>query len=399
MISAFYPPDAFGGDAIFIQNLNRELLRRGHEVDVIYCADSYNSLKGGGEAKFASLGGVTTHALRSGAGVLAPLAAHQTGRPLLHARAISRVLRSKPFDVVHFHNISVFGPAVLRTAAPANAIKLYTAHEHWLVCPLSVLWKDGRELCTAPSCFACSVRSGRPPQFWRRTDLLANSARHVDAFFALSQASAEAHRQRGFRPAMHVLPGFAASPADVADSSPHPRPYFLFVGRLEKYKGVQDVIPLFASDGDYDLVIAGAGWFENELRRLANGSARVHFVGWKDANELGGYYKHARALIAPSLTLETFGMVVAEAMAHGAPVIARDLGPYPELLAAGGGLLFRNQAELAEAIDRLREDDALRAKLSSQAVSSYLAQRTPEIHVDRYLSAIDEIRHSKPQPR
>jgi glycosyltransferase involved in cell wall biosynthesis len=399
MISAFYPPDAFGGDAIFIQNLNRELLRRGHEVDVIHCADSYNSLKGRREAKFAMLEGVTTHALRSGAGVLAPLAAHQTGRPLLHSGAIRRVLRSKPFDVVHFHNISVFGPKVLHTPAPANSIKLYTAHEHWLVCPLSVLWKNGRELCLSPSCFACSIRAGRPPQLWRHSDLLAQSANQVDAFLALSQASAEAHRQRGFRPAMRVLPGFAALPAAVADPSPHARPYFLFVGRLEKYKGVQDVIPLFDSGSAYDLLIAGAGGFENELRRFADGRPQVHLVGWKSAHELGRYYKHARALIAPSLTLETFGMVVAEAMAHGAPVIARDLGPYRELLAGGGGLLFRDRIELAGAVNRLGADDELRAKLSSQAVSSFLAERTPEIHVDRYLSMIAEIRRAKSQSR
>ena len=395
MISAFYPPDAFGGDAIFIQNLNRELLRRGHEIDVIHCADSYNSLKGGGETKFPVLEGVMTHPLRSGGGILAPLAAHQTGRPMLHRRAIQRVLRSKPFDVVHFHNISVFGPKVLQTPVPANAIKLYTAHEHWLVCPLSVLWKNGRELCRKPSCFACSIRAGRPPQLWRHGNLLAQSAKHVDAFLALSQASADAHRQRGFAPPMHIVPGFTALPVDVAGSRPHARPYFLFAGRLEKYKGVQDLIPLFDSNGAYDLLIAGAGGFEDELRRLAQDHPRVHFVGWKGADELGRYYRHARALIAPSLTVETFGMVVAEAMSRGTPVIARDLGPYPELLSRGGGLLFRDRSELTDAVSRLGADDELRATLSSQALASYLAERTPEIHVDRYLSTIDEIRRTK----
>jgi glycosyltransferase involved in cell wall biosynthesis len=309
------------------------------------------------------------------------------------------VLRSKPFDVVHFHNISVFGPQVLQTPAPANAIKLYTAHEHWLVCPLSVLWKNGQELCRQPACFACSIRAGRPPQLWRHSDLLAHSAKQVDAFLALSQASADAHRQRGFGPQMRVLPGFAALPDEVTAASPHPRPYFLFVGRLEKYKGVQDVIPLFNSGGAYDLLIAGAGRFEGELRQIAKDRPNVHFVGWKGAEELGRYCKHARALIAPSLTLETFGLVVAEAMALGAPVLARDLGPSPELFSGGGGLLFRDQTELAAAVHRLGADDGLRAKLSSQALASYLAERTPQIHVDRYLSTIDETRRSKSSPR
>jgi glycosyltransferase involved in cell wall biosynthesis len=196
---------------------------------------------------------------------------------------------------------------------------------------------------------------------------------------------------------MRVLPGFAAPPAEVVDASPHPRPYFLFAGRLEKYKGVQDVIPVFAPGGEYDLLIAGTGRFEEELRQLAKDRPNVHFVGWKDARELSRYYKHSRALIAPSLTLETFGMVVAEAMSHATPVIARDLGPYRELLADGSGLLFRDQTELAEAVNRLGADNGLRAQLSSLALASYLAERTPKIHVDRYLSTIDEIRLSKAQ--
>ncbi len=396
MISAFYPPESFGGDAIFIERLSRELLSRGHSVDVIYCADSYKALGGKVVPPVESVDGLTIHRLHSGFGTLAPLAAHQTGRPLLHRHAIREILQSKPFDVVHFHNISVFGPGVLTIPGPPGALKLYTAHEHWLVCPLSVLWKNNEELCRQPTCTSCTLRAGRPPQLWRHTALMERCAQSVDAFFALSEASAKVHRERGFASQMRLLPNFVSAPEDPALQAPHPRPYFLFVGRLEKYKGLQDVIPLFAGGGDYDLVILGEGGYEQDLRHLTQGSPRVHFAGRIGADRLGAYYQHARALIAASLTYETFGMVVVEAMARGVPVIARELGAYPELIAAsGGGLLFRESEGLSECIHRIGTDDLLRARLSESAGRAYARYWTPEIHVDRYLQAIEDIRKSE----
>jgi glycosyltransferase involved in cell wall biosynthesis len=221
-------------------------------------------------------------------------------------------------------------------------------------------------------------------------------AQSVDAFFALSEASAKAHQERGFASPMRLLPNFVSAPEDPVKLAPHSRPYFLFVGRLEKYKGLQDVIPLFTGDGDYDLLILGEGGYEQELRRLAHGSPRVHFTGWIGADRLGAYYQHARALVAPSLTYETFGMVVVEALARSVPVIARDLGAYPELLAAsGGGLLFRDTEGLAECLQRIGADDLLRARLGESARIAYANHWTPEAHVDHYLRAIDEVRKSR----
>jgi glycosyltransferase involved in cell wall biosynthesis len=192
---------------------------------------------------------------------------------------------------------------------------------------------------------------------------------------------------------MHLLPNFVSAPEAPIPQTPHPRPYFLFVGRLEKYKGLQDVIPHFAGAGEYDLLILGQGGYEQELRRLARDSWRVHFAGWLGADRLGPYYQHARALVAASLTYETFGMVVVEAMARGAPVIARELGAYPELVSAsGGGLLFRDPESLAECFQRMGADDALRDRLSESARAAYVKYWTPETHVDRYLLAIDDIR-------
>ena len=71
-------------------------------------------------------------------------------------------------DVVHFHNISlVGGPGILGLGTNRRAVRIMTAHEHWLICPMHLLWKYDRQPCDAPNCVSCCLKGGRPPQLWR----------------------------------------------------------------------------------------------------------------------------------------------------------------------------------------------------------------------------------------
>lgn len=75
----------------------------------------------------------------------------------------------------------------------------------------------------------------------------SGSSTHVDAFIAMRGFSREKHREFGFPREMEVLSAFI-SDTDSANVTPdeHPsrKPYFLIVGRLERIKGLQDVIPV-----------------------------------------------------------------------------------------------------------------------------------------------------------
>ena len=98
------------------------------------------------------------------------------------------------------------GPGLL--AIPTAAIKLYTTHEHWLVCPTHVLWRFNREPCTERRCLQCVLHARRPPQLWRGTGLLDRSLRHVDAIIAPSRFTREKHIEFGLRvdaPIVHVF--------------------------------------------------------------------------------------------------------------------------------------------------------------------------------------------------
>lgn len=393
-LTTFYPPYSFGGDAMFIHRLVNALAARGHEVDVVHCADSYLSLAGRPpQAPAANHPNVTVHTLKSRWGILSPLLTQQTGRPWLKSNRLHQILISKKFDVIHYHNISLLGPKVL-TLAPdyADFLKVYTAHEHWLICPMHVLWKNNQRLCDKPDCFRCTLHFRRPPQWWRYTRLLERCAADVDVFLSPSRFTVEMHRERGFSRPLQHMPYFVPSTelgATQSDVSPHPRPYFLFVGRLERMKGLQTLLPVFRGHPQADLLVAGTGEYETELRREAAGINNVVFLGSLPQAQLRAYYRHAIAAIVPSLGYETFGLIVPEAHRERTPVIVRALGALQEVAEESrGGFVYRTQEELAQAMKQLQENPALRRELGERGYQCYLERWTEEPHLAAYFDIL-----------
>lgn len=389
-LTTFYPPYSFGGDAIYIYRLAHALADAGHEVDVVHCVDSYRLFRPRDpEIAFPEHPRVTRHELRSGYGVLSPMLSQQTGRPWLKGRRIRELLVGKPYDVLHFHNVSLLGPHILRLEPPGGrAVKIYTTHEHWLICPLHVLWKFGRRPCDGPECLRCTLMARRPPQLWRYTDMLAAASRHVDQFVSPSRFTAGMHAERRFpRPVAHLPYFLDRVDADWQTPAPRPqaRPYVLFVGRLEVIKGLQTVIPLWESLPDIDLLVAGTGTHEARLRAQAGANPRIKFLGAQSQRQLGPLYTHALACVVPSITYETFGITVIEAFARKTPAIVRDLGALPEAIHdSGGGLVFQTSDDLLDAVRRLAASPALRAELGQRGYDAFVRWWSREPHLRLY---------------
>lgn len=393
-LTTFYPPYSFGGDAMYIYRLSRALGDAGHQVDVIHCIDAYHlQHPSEPDIDFADHPNVRTFGLKSGFGWLSPLLTHQTGRPYLKAQTIRRVFAATPYDVVHFHNMSLLGPKTL-TYEPqgARALKIYTTHEHWLICPTHVLWKFGERPCEKPECLRCVVKANRPPQLWRYTGLLGRASRHVDQFVSPSRFTAAMHAERGFPQPVLPLPYFAERSDEdwrAPRARPQPEPYFLFVGRLEIIKGLQTLIELWKGVTDVDLLVAGTGTYGAELRALAAANPRVKFLGPLSQRELANLYVHALAAIVPSVTYETFGMVSIEAFARKTPVIVRDLGALPEAVQdSGGGFVYRTDEELLAAMRRLQASPALRAELGERGYRAFVERWSTEAHMRQYLDLL-----------
>lgn len=177
----------------------------------------------------------------------------------------------------------------------------------------------------------------------------------------------------------------------------------LFVGRIERRKGVELLVEAFAEVAArvpyLHLVLAGkdthtdAGGtslrtrLETRLRRAGLG-ARVSWLGPVDPTRLAELYAGADFLVAPS-PVEPFGLVYLEAMAAGLPVIGCAAGGVPELVTheRQGLLVTPAVMPLAEALIRLAGDPGLRLRLARQArvrAAAFdhrvLAERTAEVY-------------------
>ena len=399
--TTFYPPYSFGGDAVYLHRVAHALGEEGHTVDIVHCVDSYHLLHPTPpEVRFAEHPNVTRHELRHPAGWLSPLIAHQAGHPLLNHSRIRHIVASKPFDVVHFHNISLLGPGILRYAPPnPHCVKLYTTHEHWLVCPMHVLWKFGERACEKPDCLACTLRGRRPPQLWRYTGALPRAAAHVHRFLSPSRFTARMHAERGFPYPVETLPYFLDRTDDDWRNPaprPHDQPYFLFVGRLERIKGLHTLIDAWNEGMPYHLLIAGAGSAEDALRRQAAANPRIRFLGPQSQQALAALYTHAVATIVPSVTYETFGMILIESFARKTPVIVRDLGALPEVVhQSGGGFVYRDNRELLSSARRIAQSPALRAGLGEKGYQEFLRSWSRQAHLACYARHINEIRRAQ----
>jgi glycosyltransferase involved in cell wall biosynthesis len=398
LVTTFFGAHSFGGDAAYVDRLARALARRGHEVHVFHCVDAFSAVRGAHPLRpYTPPPGVIVHPLRSGLGVLSPLATQLTGRPYFKAEALREVVDAADTDVVHFHNISlVGGPGVLHMGR--QAVRLMTAHEHWLICPMHLLWKYGKRPCDRAQCIRCSLAGRRPPQPWRYTGALDRGLQELDALLFPSRHALEEHRRRRIgAPLVHLpyfLPddwsgGIEDHPAEPAD-----RPYLAAAGRLVAMKGFQRLIPIMKWLPEVDLRIAGAGPYERRLRALARGMNNVHFEGLLGGQALARLFHGARAVVVPSLFPETFGYVVLEAFAVRTPVVVHsDGGALHETgVESGGGLGFRTDAELLLTLRRLVHDDDLREELADRGFAMRTGEWSEAAHMDRYLDLVRTLR-------
>jgi glycosyltransferase involved in cell wall biosynthesis len=233
---------------------------------------------------------------------------------------------------------------------------------------------------------------------WRYTGLLEDCCRQVDLFLGPSRFVTRLHQQKGFPRAFAELPLFSDYPPAAAEASMplHPRPFFLFVGRLEPLKGAGPLVRAWRDFEEADLVLAGTGSEERRLRRMAEGNPRVRFLGHLPFDRLSPWYLQALALVLPTTTYEMSGTVIVEAFSHGTPVIVRDIGGMPEAVEqSDAGFVFRTEEELVASLRRLVSSPALRRELGENALAAWRLRWSPDAQLDRYFELLEETARRK----
>jgi phosphatidyl-myo-inositol alpha-mannosyltransferase len=147
----------------------------------------------------------------------------------------------------------------------------------------------------------------------------------------------------------------------------------LFVGRHEPRKGLLELLKahriLRKTGCNCRLLIVGTGPQEREARRyvLTSRMSGVEFLGRVSDEEKAQLFRTADVFVSPATGGESFGIVLLEAMAAGAPIVASDIHGYKGVLKRGEqGLLVppRKPKAIAAAVAQLLDDPDLRAQMS-----------------------------------
>jgi phosphatidylinositol alpha-mannosyltransferase len=330
-----YPEN--GGVAQHVRNLYENLRLRGHDVRIITASHG---------PQRASEGDI----LRIGVGFTVPLNGSM-GTLTFSPRYISQVrdlLERERFDVLHLHE--PFVPFLsLFLLRESKSVNIATFHAY----------------------------AGFSPSYELGSRVMKAHAARLHGRIAVS-AAARHFIDRFFPGDYKVIPNGVDIPrfegavpiARWQDGTPN----VLFVGRHEPRKGLLDLLKahriLRRTGYQQRLLVVGSGPQEREARRYVatRGLKAVAFLGRVSDAEKAQLYRTADIYCSPATGGESFGIVLLEAMAAGAPIVASDIHGYKGVVRRGReGLLVppHEPKELARAIARLLDDPVARLEMGA----------------------------------
>jgi len=325
------PPTRYGGTEAVVGLLADGLVRAGHEVVLWASGDSLT---------LAELRSVYLHGLRLDPAVADP-------QPYQWVHVVEAIKDAQEFDIIHNHE----GEQVMALAGLVDVPMLTT--KHCLITPdRRFVWERYRGFFNTVS---QAERATVPPLDGARFAGVVYNAVDVASF--------------PFR-------------ADKED-------YLLFIGQIASTKGTHLAVQVARRLG-MRLIIAGKidphnrQYFAETIEPYIDGK-QIQFLG-EVGYEKRDVYANARCLLMPICWEEPFGLVMAEAMACGTPVIAFNRGSAPELVVDGDtGYIVRDLDEMAEAVGRLHRLDPYRCR---QHVEEHF---DAPIMVQRYLEIYQRI--------
>jgi len=330
-----YPEN--GGVAQHVRHLYENLRLRGHDVRIITASHG---------PQRASEGDI----LRIGVGFSVPLNGSM-GTLTFSPRYISQVrelLERERFDILHLHE--PFVPFLsLFLLRESNSVNIATFHAY----------------------------AGFSPSYELGSRVMKAHAARLHGRIAVS-AAARHFIDRFFPGDYKVIPNGVDIPrfegavpiARWQDGTPN----VLFVGRHEPRKGLIDLLKahriLRRTGYEERLLVVGGGPQEREARRYVatRGLKAVEFLGRVSDAEKAQLFRTADIYCSPATGGESFGIVLLEAMAAGAPIVASDIHGYKGVVRRGReGLLVppHEPKELARAIARLLDDPVMRVEMGA----------------------------------
>ena len=342
-----------GGIENHVRMLAEAQVARGHDVTVLVTSPNRNS-------RIENMNGV---------------------RVIFASRLLN--LSSAPISVALFQRVSALETEITHLHAP------YPVGE-------VAQWWFGKTRATILTYHSDIVRQKIMGAFYM--PLLHRVLAHVDTIIATSPNYIETSRvlTRWKNNCVVVPLGIPPlSPAPHDANVPHTE--FLFVGKLRYYKGINYLLQAMSQIPGAHLTIVGTGPMENNWRALADElgiAARVTWAGQVPDAELPAHYQACDIFVLPcSERSEAFGAVQLEAMAAGKPIVSCEVNSGVSWVNQNEitGLVVppKNPDALRHALNRLRQDDALRQTMGAAGQARYAREFTLDVMVTRVLQVYE----------
>lgn len=319
-------------------------------------------------------------------------------------------LVQKKRGLLHVHSLS--SPLLLNALFDFAPV-VRTMHEPRLFCPgQGKFWRADEEPCTIPVGFHCIYHTyqkrccNRHPlrllKALKNTRYeLTTAGRHYSAIIANSHWTANQAVVAGLpSEKIKVIPYFTRN-LEHTPIPKHNLAKILFVGRLTKEKGLHYLLHalkiIHDSGKNIHLDIVGDGhervFFERKVDEFSLHKKCI-FHGWLGREQIQERFRKCNAVAFPSIYPEAFGIVGIEAMMHGRPVVAFDVGGVPEWLhdKVSGHLVPPKQVEMfASSLMQLCSNYGYASQLGHAGRAIAMEKFIPETHMSLLMALYRKI--------
>lgn len=313
------------------------------------------------------------------------------------AKELGEILDSKKPDVCHVHNtFPIITPVVYEVCKQKGVPVVQTLHNYKMVCTNSLLFRDGEvcELCLNKSlynsikykCYRDSyfatAAQAHVIQAHRKNGTWENS---IDKYICLTEFQKDKLISGGMSPdKMCVKHNFLSkSGSNIEHGS-----FFLFVGRLNNSKGLQDLLFLFRENKSSKFVLIG----KSDSPEVFNEFENVEHLGEQDRSVVLEHMRNCKAVVFPSIYYEGMPMVILEAFSHKKLVIARNTGAMSSMIEHGvNGFKYDDRSSLIDYVHLVDEDESLVLKLGEGAFKDYEEKYSKEIGYKNLINIYSDV--------
>lgn len=326
-------------------------------------------------------------------------------------RKMTRLIKDTNPDLVYIMQMhNKISPSIVAAARKMGVPVVHRISDFQYMCPNALFYNDRKGVCEdclkgkRISCikYKCVLNSTVYSAIKTSAKLLHDKmhiTRKIDAFVVPSSFTMEKLAEYGImQEKLHHIPTFF----NIKEEDPQVsyEPYFLYVGRIEKQKGLMTLMKAFANT-DMRLKIIGFsndGYIDELKDYLADKPHKIEFLGKMNFEEISNYLKSCIATIVPSEWYDNFPNAILESFAYKKCVVATDFGSLPELVedqVTGLTFPYADSKELSQKCRSLIENTQLAQTLGENAYTLLCKKYLADTHYQELMNIFNNLTSHK----